>query len=401
MVEGTLLFVHGTGVRRDGFHRYGLTFRMVPEHTAWALSTSMRLHGETAVARRQEQWGSRCRRTSGLGAPATWALAEELDQTVDLWAMLLEDPLFELRVAGGGDETDPRIVVGGLPPSAVARDKLRGLLHHPVDLEDSGLAPDDLSAAISAVEESEEFAQAAGCLALPELAWPIARAVVAVILAAHRLDEPGLAPAASLDGKVRDAVVTALANALAPPTRTLTGWTLRQTWRFVGPRATQRLADRRCPDEPANRGRSGHPLLPAAWGDYQRPRRRRPEGSTATCGRCRTQPRWRGAGRPAVTTPPAMRRRLGHGGIAGTAVLRDRRAGEPAARRCDRSVLPRVNIYNPHDMLSFCAQSIFEGAADIVDHPVDPGVPFPEAHGAYWRVPEVFSLIRKAFRDAA
>ena len=44
---------------------------------------------------------------------------------------------------------------------------------------------------------------------------------------------------------------------------------------------------------------------------------------------------------------------------------------------------PRVNIYNPHDMLSFCAQSIFEGAADIVDHPVDPGVPFPEAHGAY------------------
>ena len=83
------------------------------------------------------------------------------------------------------------------------------------------------SAAISAVEESEEFAQAAGCLALPELAWPIARAVVAVILAAHRLDEPGLAPAASLDGKVRDAVVTALANALAPPTRTLTGWTLK------------------------------------------------------------------------------------------------------------------------------------------------------------------------------
>lgn len=402
MVEGTLVFVHGTGVRQDGFRRI------------WTdVQKGGKAHGMDHVDFHATAWGDRCGAPTGAVSltlpPATItrsfdgrAFGDELDQTVELWAVLLEDPLLELRVAGGLEATDPRVMVGRLPKAAVARDQLDRLPSNPAYLEGSGLTHDDFSTAVSAVEESEELAQAAERLEIPELAWPIARAVVAFMLAAHRLDEPGLAPVASLDGQVRDALVTAIANALAPTTRTLTGWALRQTWRFVGPRATQSLVNRRL-------ALMGQRIVAVADILFYQQRG--------------------GAIRDLITADLRDRRRpvvvVGHslGGVILVDLLSQPHppcadvlvtVGSQAPlfyaidalanlRPDDATApfTPWVNIYNPHDLLSFCAESIFDGAAGVVDHSVDPGVPFPESHSAYWRAPQVFDLIREAFRSAA
>jgi hypothetical protein len=55
---------------------------------------------------------------------------------------------------------------------------------------------------------------------------------------------------------------------------------------------------------------------------------------------------------------------------------------------------PWLNIYNRHDFLSFCAERVFSGIPGITDEAVQPGVPFPEAHSAYWQDPKVYSLIK-------
>ncbi|HSN86938.1 MAG TPA: hypothetical protein VL025_09280, partial [Thermoanaerobaculia bacterium] len=56
-----------------------------------------------------------------------------------------------------------------------------------------------------------------------------------------------------------------------------------------------------------------------------------------------------------------------------------------------------LNIYNRQDFLSFRATGILAGMAGIRDEEVDPGVPFPESHSAYWYHPPVYDLIRESW----
>jgi hypothetical protein len=56
---------------------------------------------------------------------------------------------------------------------------------------------------------------------------------------------------------------------------------------------------------------------------------------------------------------------------------------------------PWLNIYNRQDFLSFVAGRVFQGVSGITDEEVDPGVPFPESHSAYWYSNRVYELIRR------
>jgi hypothetical protein len=56
---------------------------------------------------------------------------------------------------------------------------------------------------------------------------------------------------------------------------------------------------------------------------------------------------------------------------------------------------PWLNLYNRQDFLSFRAAKIFAGVPGIRDEAVDPGVPFPESHSAYWYHDKVYQLIRE------
>jgi hypothetical protein len=46
------------------------------------------------------------------------------------------------------------------------------------------------------------------------------------------------------------------------------------------------------------------------------------------------------------------------------------------------------------DLLSFCAERVFAGIDGIQDQEVDPKVPFPASHSAYWHDDKVYQLIR-------
>lgn len=57
-----------------------------------------------------------------------------------------------------------------------------------------------------------------------------------------------------------------------------------------------------------------------------------------------------------------------------------------------------VNVYDRHDVLSYLAAPIFGAQSTkrcVVDMPVDSGQPFPEAHSAYWSTPDFWSRLLK------
>jgi hypothetical protein len=55
-----------------------------------------------------------------------------------------------------------------------------------------------------------------------------------------------------------------------------------------------------------------------------------------------------------------------------------------------------LNVYDRHDVLSYLAAPIFgthSATRSVVDMPVDSGQPFPEAHSAYWDTPDFWSRL--------
>src|SRR5439155_16840763 len=52
-----------------------------------------------------------------------------------------------------------------------------------------------------------------------------------------------------------------------------------------------------------------------------------------------------------------------------------------------------VNFYDRNDFLSYLAKPTFAGA-NVKDVPIDSGVPFPDAHGAYWHNDDVYKRIQ-------
>ncbi|PAZ11407.1 hypothetical protein CLM62_36130, partial [Streptomyces sp. SA15] len=50
-----------------------------------------------------------------------------------------------------------------------------------------------------------------------------------------------------------------------------------------------------------------------------------------------------------------------------------------------------LNLYDPHDLLSYLGADLFPGR--VTDVAVDSRQPFPAAHSAYWTNPEVYRRI--------
>jgi hypothetical protein len=62
----------------------------------------------------------------------------------------------------------------------------------------------------------------------------------------------------------------------------------------------------------------------------------------------------------------------------------------PHPRPVPASIRQWINVYDENDMLSFLAAPIFDR---VTDQPVLSRTPFPEAHGAYWKLQEVYARI--------
>jgi hypothetical protein len=406
-MRGTLFFVHGTGVRQVGLERTLAAVR--------AGLAKSKLDGVAVVA---PAWGPRFgvpvnRIAQVLPRPAqdledaardlteeVWSLEPPLadqDVVAAMWALLVEDPLFELRLVaqagpGGGNQADV---------AAVAR--LQGLVSAPVELEGTDVEQGEVAEAARAVSAAPETAAAAlavGDAADPDLVEAMARAVVATILATHALDLPGTEPAVAVNGVIRDELVDRLADAMAEGDRGLpTDWIKDKVLGFAKRKATALATNRREGLMAASLPGLGDILYYQRRGDQVREF---------------VGEQLAGLERPVVAVGHSL------GGIILVDLLTQEQA--PVVDRLitvgsqsplffaidalDRlrpgqqtpfPFTPWLNIYNRNDLLSFLATGVFPGVDGITDVEVDAGVPFPESHSAYWQLDDVFELIKGAW----
>jgi hypothetical protein len=406
-MRGTLFFVHGTGVRQVGLDR-----------TLAAVRTGLEKSKLDGIAVVAPPWGPRLgvpvdriarvlpQQARDLGevgrdlAEDVWALeppVEEQDLVAAMWALLVDDPLFELRLVaqaapGGANQADVEAVA-----------MLQGLASSPVDLQGTELEQREVAEAaqaVAAAPETPEAARAVGDATDADLVEAMARAVVATVLAAHALDPPGTEPAVAVNGLVRDQLVDRLADEMVEGDRGLvTDWIKDKVVGFAKRKATALATNRR-------EGLMGASL--PGIGDilyYQR----RGDQVRQFVGQ-----QLAGLERPVVAVGHSL------GGI----ILVDLLAQEQApvvdglitvgsqsplffaidaldrlrpGQRDPLPFTPWLNIYSRNDLLSFLATGIFPGVGGITDVEVDAGVPFPESHSAYWQLDHVYELIKGAW----
>lgn len=155
-MPGTFLFVHGTGVRKAGY-----------DATCTTIQEKLSQHGFAGVGFTGCLWGDPLgTKTDRVGdtLPPDVQTRALLDTVSDAeieaatWALLRDDPLFELRIAA---EMPPRssngISVGTLSPEQVAVMAVRGLATAPLDLTGTGLAQADVVKAADLVAASTEL----------------------------------------------------------------------------------------------------------------------------------------------------------------------------------------------------------------------------------------------------
>ncbi|MBI2767446.1 MAG: hypothetical protein HYX53_16245 [Chloroflexi bacterium] len=404
-MRGSLLFVHGTGVRAADMNA---TFTRIRDGARKAGIDEG--DGISGVRFATCAWGDTFGVTPGnipdilpparTRAAAGEATAAELE--LALWAVLLEDPLFELRV-GAQKEAPERAAIsfGGPTPDAAAVAALQGLDASALPLAGTGLAPAALKAAATTIAASPLLAQAALTAGSPnnvELLDAIGRAVVAQsILAAQ-----GPAPAIAFDAAVRDATVAAVALALQAATG-------RGPRDWIGDRAKDLARN------------------VVTW-KLRRDREQITEGALPGVGDILLYQR-RGAAildfiAAALEQLPPPVVALGHslGGIMLVDLLS--RANHP---RVDRLVTvgsqsplfyivdslsslepgkpaqpftPWLNLFDRNDFLSYVAEGVFPRPAngptppEIEDYEIDSGVPFPNSHSAYFSQDETFAIVR-------
>ncbi len=403
----TLLFVHGTGVRHEGYERNLEAIR--------AGCKRLGLDGVNVVGC---PWGEKVGISTDLldetlPSIATRAAVEgpptPEDELAGQWEVLLEDPLFELRLAGDAAADDNGdFAIGALPSDEELAAALRALggKSDEIDLEGTGIGLNELLAAAAEVAGSPELAGAARAASsdpaasVDELADVVARAVVASLLSPYLLAPPAEGPVIFYDAVRRDALVEDVAAVLAPETtRGIGSWLGKKLANFAARRATSAFAARR------NRLTVGSlPFL----GDILYYQKRGDQIRKVVA--------------EAISAAPQPVVALGHslGGI----VLVDLLTG-PDPPKVERLVTagsqsplfyaidsldrmrrlaagpkplpftPWLNIYDRSDFLSFVAQEVFAGVKDISDREISSGVPFPASHSAYFHQRETFELIGK------
>ncbi|MFE2131227.1 hypothetical protein [Streptomyces amritsarensis] len=420
------LFVHGTGVRRA---RHDRLFALV---------------GERLTARFPDAavdscyWGDRFGATLGSGGrsvpglkPAAGAAphpSDGIDAETAEWALLLADPLCELRVlaeagwpsgAGGGAgawddavEDDPFAMPGvqpagtrvlatlaGLPPAPPhPGDELAALLHG------TGLAA-DFPAALEAAARSAEAARAAeratGDPQARELATALARAVAAGALAAAGAE-------ADCTGAERDRLVELLTTRLGGDARVPGARAAAFLGRLALRVTTQPLLN-------ARRGSLTAGATPAL-GDILRYQARGHELREFLHAR--------------IAADPGPTVLIGHslGGIALVDLLALAAARGEAVPGAELLVtvgsqapflyelgaltaleagaklpygFPRwLNVYDRQDVLSYLAAPVFPGDPRVTDHEIASRQPFPACHSAYWKQDALYERIEQAVAEA-
>ncbi|WP_405832598.1 hypothetical protein [Streptomyces sp. NBC_00105] len=414
------LFVHGTGVRRE---RHDRLFGLVRERLTARFP-------DAAVE--SCYWGDRFGATLGAGGRSVPGLRrpgrdpepDPVDAETAEWALLLADPLCELRVlaeAGwesrdggdGGDAEDDGFAMPGvqtagarvlgslaaLPPAPPrAGDELGALLHG------TGLA-EGFAAALESTARSAEAARAGERAAdepqAREVATALARAVTAAALARAGAE-------ADCTGAERDRLVELLTTRLGGDARVPGARAAAVLGRLALRVTTQPLLN-------AWRGSLTVGATPAL-GDILRYQARGHDLRTFLHAR--------------IAADPGPTVLIGHslGGIALVDLLALAAArgeavpgaellvtvGSQAAFLHELGALtalepgaklpygfPRwLNVYDRQDVLSYLAGPVFPGDPRVTDHEVGSRQPFPACHSAYWKQDSLYERIEQAVAEA-
>ena len=409
-MSGTAFFVYGTGVRQVTRDR---TLELV---RAGLFAND--LAGFTVVGC---DWGSRL----GTQFDASWRdlVARTLppeaaqgpttpptpgDVETSTWAMLLRDPLMELRLVLYTAPPSIKEPPPGQPVLTLAEATTR-VAAHPPDVKDSGLSPDDLARAADDIATSDELTtDGFGVVPAvdPGLIRVLAQAIVARALASRIFATPGDEPRAAIDADMRDAVVLAIARSLTPaPDAQTSGVAAMEGWliRFLQTRGTEFVRERRS----------------QIMEDYAAPFL----ADIAFYLRHGHQVRRFIATELRALEPPVIA--IGHslGGIVLVDLLsREERfpvkllvtAGTQAPllyalRALDRLTpdnpgagpfTPWLNFYNPNDFLAFCAKPLFPDDPGVIEEAIEPpGIPFPAAHSAYWTQNRIYERINQVLNS--
>ncbi|MFE1412273.1 hypothetical protein ACFW6F_15920 [Streptomyces sp. NPDC058746] len=416
------LFVHGTGVRRE---RHDALFALVRE----------RLAGRFPGAEVDScYWGDRFGADLGAGGRSVPGLrpgpdAEGADAETAAWALLIADPLCEVRVlaeAGweGGPDDDgfamPGVQSAGarvlgllaamsaeFPAGARAADAViaaHGDGELAALLRGTGLGgrlPAALDATARSAEAARAGARAADAAQAAELAGVLARAVTAAALASAGAE-------ADCTGAERDRLVELLTARLGGDARVPGARAAAVLGRLAMRVTTQPLLN-------AWRGSLTVGATPAL-GDILRYQAR---GHTL-----------RAFLHAEITSRPGPAVLIGHslGGIALVDLLALAAArGEPvpgvellvtvgsqAPFLYELGALtalepgeklpygfPRwLNVYDRQDVLAYLAGPVFPGDPRISDHEVGSRQPFPACHSAYWKQNTLYERIGRAVREA-
>jgi hypothetical protein len=390
---GSLIFVHGIAVREphDGSeHPYDATCRAISQELSfqeidWTLVRCR--WGDDLGARLLGQGVSFPRERARIGT------SPQPDDPADFWAMLLDDPTFELRVLAALSNETTRTTPGASHPNGLdLQNRLRAGFE-PTEKLELQLARFELEEFFAAaVKQVQNHAATASASKHPQASRAIARAIVARTI---RIALRRGVPAPSLfDVEVLSAETERSLHGVEP-----TGagdWTKRTLLGLGAALGERRRAALSQPAAPI----AGDIVLYQVHGDLIR---RRIADVVAN-----------------AAEPVAI---LGHslGGVAAAEALCE---DATTRKRVSKFVtagsqpgffyeinalrtlpfgtsLPEdfpnwLNFWDSHDLLSFVVEPVFAGGRQRTDVQVESGLPFPASHSGYWRQSKTWETL-KAF----
>lgn len=382
---GTLLFVHGTGVRAVG---YAATLRLIEAQVAKQLPT-VRVEGccwgDTEGARLNADGRS----IPGYDASGGHAPTEE-DEILAMWSVLYTDPWYELRLLRSLPKT--LAPLNAVPPAVELREQVQQF------------APSDsLATALTVVNLRERFDDALGALrAAPELGQAAAtaprdplehRRAIGRALIAHAIVSAEDAGEPPVDGAIRDALVEQVTDELRGYGLGIGEFLLRPVKGVAVRTITRKLT--------GDRGAISDAAGPFA-GDVLR--------FLARGRGCRDYVRQRLADQ--LRDPVVLLAHSLGGIICVDLLVRERipkvaaliTVGSQAPFLYEIGALPSLmypdplpdyfptwlNVYDRRDVLSYVGAGVL--GPRVTDVEVDNRQPFPQSHSAYWTNPAVWAV---------
>ncbi|WP_316231117.1 hypothetical protein [Bradyrhizobium sp. SZCCHNR1051] len=405
----TLLFIHGTGVRKDGFDqtmallRRGLEgkLQIEIEGVCWGPHLGVNVD-DRAI---EQVLPIALTKADEIGP-------EEIGVRAALWAELLRDPLLELRMASmrpPAQGVQNAALPGVQAPDMAMIDMVSTVARRVSDpLPGEVKAQDIREPALWLIKQPllGSAASAAGDPLDTDLVNAVARVIVAKALIGYR-NEIGTGPSALYVADDRDRLVQSIVD-LFPKTKGLGTWLWSGMKALAEGVATHYGRDRRTGLMNGVSPGVGDILLYERRGDdilaeienkivalHEQKKRVVVLGhSLGGIMMVDLLTRSRQAGPLPVTkliTVGSQAPVLFKFDALGTMRLKEALpAGAPYR--------PWLNFFDRNDFLSFCASRAFPGvAAGIEDFEIESNVSFPEAHSAYFRQPAFYSKIAESW----